>query len=226
MIMGSSFAAALAGRTGACREVGRVIVRLMGTRQIWGPSKWDVLGPCSVRGASAVVHFCIVPTKLVFQKKNTKLVVLYWYSSILDWKVRPYLLLWLDKEAFHWNKRDWEKWDLWDRVEFLHDLFFVCFPVWSFDNRVLIPESFCLFCSCLQVLPLVPPGRTSGEDGSPYSGQVIVYANRIDFFRFGVNLVCSLACLFMAVIWVLLKRVCICRMPTVVIPFWYLLKSL
>jgi len=63
-------AVALAGRTGACREVGRVIVRLMGTRQIWGPSKWDVLGPCSVRGASVVVHFCIVPTKLVFQKKK------------------------------------------------------------------------------------------------------------------------------------------------------------
>ena len=77
---------------------------------------------------------------------------------------------------------------------------FFFFPVWSFDNRDLIPESFCLFCPCLQVLPLVPPGRTSGEDGSPYSGQVIVYANRIDFFRFGVNLVCSLACLFMAVI--------------------------
>lgn len=25
---------------------------------------------------------------------------------------------------------------------------------------------------CMQVLPLVPPGRKGNEDGSPYSGQV------------------------------------------------------
>jgi hypothetical protein len=32
-----------------------------------------------------------------------------------------------------------------------------------------------LFGPHLQVLLLVPPGRTSGEDGSPYSGQVVLY---------------------------------------------------
>jgi hypothetical protein len=96
--MGSSFGVALAGRTGACREVGRVIVRFtvgLGTRRIWGPNKWDVLGPCSVRGASVVVYFCLATMKLV---------VLYWYGSIslieryvriccCDWTRKPFVFL-------------------------------------------------------------------------------------------------------------------------------------
>jgi len=80
--MGSSFAAALAGRTGACREVGRVIVRFivaggLGTRQIWAPSKWAVLGPCSVLELALSSIFAhTVTTKLVL--------VLSWYISMLD----------------------------------------------------------------------------------------------------------------------------------------------
>lgn len=36
---------------------------------------------------------------------------------------------------------------------------------------LLLCGSIHCFWPCLQVLPLVPPGRKSGEDGSPYSGQ-------------------------------------------------------
>lgn len=38
-------------------------------------------------------------------------------------------------------------------------------------------NAYCQFDPCPQVLPLVPPGRKSGEDGSPYSGQVMLYVN-------------------------------------------------
>jgi len=75
-------AVALAGRTGACREVGRVIVRFivaggLGTRQIWAPSKWAVLGPCSVLELALSSIFAhTVTTKLVL--------VLSWYISMLD----------------------------------------------------------------------------------------------------------------------------------------------
>ena len=39
-----------------------------------------------------------------------------------------------------------------------------------------------------QVLPLVPPGRKSGEDGSPYSGQVRVVSVGTQWYRFSSRL--------------------------------------
>jgi hypothetical protein len=37
---------------------------------------------------------------------------------------------------------------------------------------------------CVQVLPLVPPGRMANEDGSPYSGQVTLFIQTCYLFSF------------------------------------------
>jgi hypothetical protein len=42
---------------------------------------------------------------------------------------------------------------------------------------------FCwMYFSCVQVLPLVPPGRKANEEGSPYSGQVTLIISTSHLF--------------------------------------------